>query len=84
MASLEIDGLSGPQSLRDGYRIPDISEFVKGFEFEVYSEGYWEDSIEDFCGWYTYKFEEGWSFRDINDIKRELKNGCIQVKDYNF
>lgn len=75
-----MDDLSGVQELRDGYRIPDISEFVKGFKYEVYSEGYFEDSIEDFCGWYEYKFEEGWCTRDIENIEIELNNKCIQVK----
>ena len=44
------------EELRENYRIPTIDEFVDGFEFEVYSEGYWEDSVEDLCGWYEYKF----------------------------
>lgn len=67
------------QELRAGYRVPSISEFVPGFEYEVYSEGVWEDSVEDFCGWYKYTFSEGINFRDINDIERELENGNIQV-----
>jgi len=36
------------------YRIPKIEEFVDGFTYEIYSEGYFEDSIEDYCGWYEY------------------------------
>ncbi len=67
------------EDLRQGYRVPDIFEFVKGFKYEVYSEGYWEDSIEDFCGWYEYTFGMN-CWRDIEDIERELLNGNIQVK----
>jgi hypothetical protein len=67
------------QELRNGYRMPTIDEFIDGFEFEVYSEGYFEDSIEDVCGWYKYKFgHKNW--RDIEDIKRELELGNIQVR----
>ena len=66
------------EKLRKGYRIPTIDEFVDGFEFEVYSEGCWEDSVEDFCGWYKYKFGYN-NWRDIEDIERELQLGNIQV-----
>jgi len=55
-----------------------LYEFIDGFEFEVYSEGYWEDSIEDFCGWYEYKFGYN-NWRDIDEIERELKLENIQV-----
>lgn len=68
------------EQLREGYRIPNINEFIVGFKYEVYSPGYWEDSIEDFCGWYEYKFNQGLCFRDIEDIEIELKLGNIQVK----
>jgi len=67
------------EQLREGYRIPKIEEFIDGFKYEVYSEGYFEDSIEDFCGWYEYEFNQGMCWRDIEDIERELKNGNIQV-----
>lgn len=60
------------------YRIPDIKEFIKGFEYEVYSEGFYDDCIEDFEGWYRYKFKEGICWRTKEDIKRELKNGYIR------
>jgi len=66
------------EELREGYRIPSIDEFVDGFEFEVLSEGYFEDSVEDFWGWYKYKFG-GNNWRDIEDIERELELGNIQV-----
>lgn len=46
--------------ITNNYRTPTINEFVDGFEFEVYSEGYFEDSIEDFCGMYIYKFNKGY------------------------
>lgn len=62
------------------YRIPNITEFIEGFEYEVYSEGTYEDSIEDFCGWYEYKFMQGSCFRDISDVERELKEGNIRVR----
>lgn len=62
------------------YRIPTLDEFEFGFEYQVYSEGIYEDSIEDFCGWYEYKFMIGDCFRDLEDIESELKNGNIRVK----
>ncbi len=50
------------------YRIPDIYEFVEGFEFEVYSEGNDDECVEDFCGWYPYKM--GYSnWRDLDELK---------------
>lgn len=59
-------------------RVPDISEFVEGFEFEVYSEGYFEDGIEDICGWYKYTMG-GNNWRDIEEIEQELKSGNIRT-----
>jgi hypothetical protein len=60
------------------YRIPRIEEFVDGFRFEVYSEGYFEDSIEDFCGWYPYVM--GFSnWRDLGEIQVLLDAGYIRV-----
>lgn len=67
------------QNLREGYRIPKIEEFIDGFTYEVYSEGYFEDGVEDFCGWYKYTIGID-SWRDIEDIERELKRGNIQVR----
>lgn len=64
----------------DGYRVPDIKEFIDGFEYEVHSEGYYIDSIEDYWGWYDYKYNIGTCWRDIDQIKRELKSGNIRVK----
>ena len=66
------------QELRKNYRIPTIDEFVDGFTYEVYSEGYFEDSVEDFCGWYTYTVGKN-NWRDIEDIERELRLGNIQA-----
>lgn len=60
------------------YRIPTIEEFVDGFKYEVYSEGY-DDCIEDFCGWYYYKVG-GTCWRSLSDIQRELNNGNIRVR----
>ena len=65
------------EELRENYRVPTIDEFVDGFEFEVYSEGYWEDSVEDYCGWYEYKFGYN-NWRDLGEIQRELDLGNIQ------
>jgi hypothetical protein len=66
------------QELRENYRIPTIDEFVDGFEFEVWSDGYFIDSVEDFCGWYPYTFGlDNW--RDIEDIEEELEAGNVQV-----
>lgn len=65
--------------IKQGYRIPSINEFVDGFEFEIYSEGSFEDSIEDFAGWYEYKFGfDNW--RDIEEIQHELDLGNILTK----
>lgn len=66
------------EELRKGYRIPSIEEFDDGFEYEIYSEGYFDDSIEDFCGWYSYTVGVD-CWRDIEDIERELELGNIQV-----
>jgi hypothetical protein len=60
------------------YRIPTIDEFVDGFTFQVYSPGYFDDSIEDFCGWYTYTMGlDNW--RDIDEIETELNSNTIRV-----
>jgi len=64
---------------QENYRIPNVSEFIKGFKYEVYSPGYWEDSIEDFAGWYNYEFDIGNCFRDLDDIEKKKKNGNIRV-----
>lgn len=60
----------------DGYRRPTIEEFVDGFGFEVYSDGF-EDTIEDFCGWYEYKMG-GNNWRSLSDIQYELKEDNIR------
>jgi len=64
---------------KEKYRIPTLSEFVEGFEYEVYSDGLFEDSIEDFFGWYRYKFQQGSCFRDLDDIQLALLNGNIRT-----
>ena len=61
------------------YRIPDLSEFVEGFAFEVYSEGYWEDSVEDFAGWYRYTMGRD-NCRDMEEIRAELRKGNIRAR----
>lgn len=60
------------------YRTPSLDEFVDGFEFEIYSEGYFEDCVEDFCGWYPYKMG-GNNWRDLEDLEEELLSGNIRV-----
>ena len=65
------------EELRENYRIPTIDEFVDGFEFEVYSEGYIPDSIEDLHGWYKYKFGYN-NWRDLDEIQIELDLGNIR------
>lgn len=60
------------------YRVPKIEEFVYGFTYEVYSEGYFEDGVEDFCGWYTYTVGVD-CWRDIEEIESELNIGNIRV-----
>ena len=65
------------EELRENYRIPTIDEFVDGFEFEVYSEGYIPDSIEDLHGWYKYKFGYN-NYRDLDEIQIELDLGNIR------
>lgn len=65
------------------YKIPKIEEFIDGFIFEIYSEGYWEEDIEDFCGWYEYTMgKDNW--REIEDLKDELKKGNIRAKISSF
>lgn len=64
------------------YRTPDLSEFADRFVFEVYSEGYWEDSIEDYCGWYQYTLG-GNNWRDSDEIAAELGKGNIRVENSN-
>lgn len=59
-------------------RIPDIFEFKPGFKYEVYSEGY-DDSIEDITGWYSYNFQQGNCWRDLEDIENELKQNNIRT-----
>lgn len=61
------------------YRIPSISEFIDGFEYEIYSEGYFEDSVEDFGGWYKYTIGKD-CWRDLEDIENELLKNNIRVK----
>jgi hypothetical protein len=58
-------------------RIPDIGEFIGGFKFDVYSDGYL-DSVEDFCGWYSYTMGIN-NWRDIGEIKKELEWGNIRT-----
>lgn len=64
----------------DKYRIPEMEEFfVDGFRFEIYSEGYGDENLEDFAGWYEYTIgKDNW--RDIEDLKNELKKGNVRVK----
>ena len=59
------------------YRVPTLDEFVDGFSFEVYSEGYSEESVEDFVGWYLYTMGEN-NWRDLDEIEDELKAGNIR------
>ena len=63
------------------YRKPELKEFVEGFEYQVYTEGHWEDSIEHISGWYPYSYNQGMCFRDLEDIERELNDGHIRVVD---
>lgn len=61
------------------YRVPTIDEFIHGFTYEIYSEGYFEDSVEDYCGWYKYTVGVD-SWRNFGEIEHELQNGNIRVK----
>ena len=54
-----------------------IDDFVDGFTFKVYSEGYYDDSTEDFCGWYEYTMGHN-NWRSIEEIEIELKKGNIR------
>lgn len=59
------------------YRIPTIDEFVDGFTYEVQSDGYSDDGVEDYWGWYKYTVGiDCW--RDTEDIERELEAGNIR------
>jgi hypothetical protein len=49
-------------------RIPAIDEFVNDFRFEVYSEGFSEESVEDFCGWYPYQMGRS-NWRDLEELQ---------------
>lgn len=60
------------------YYTPDIEEFYIGFEYEIYSEGLDDASVEDFCGWYKYQFRKKSCFRDIDDIEKFINQ--IRVK----
>lgn len=62
-----------------GYRIPSIDEFKHGFKFEVFSEGYFDDSIEDIVGWYKYTYGVD-SWRDLEEIERELEKGFVRAR----
>lgn len=62
-----------------GYRIPKITEFKDRFEFEVYSEGYFDGSLEDLCGWYKYTYGIN-NWRDDEELLNELSAGNIRVK----
>ncbi len=67
------------EAMENKYYTPDIEDIRVGYEYEVYSEGLWEDSVEDFLGWYEYKFSIGNCFRDIDDIKTLMKNRYIRT-----
>lgn len=68
------------EELRKGYRIPTIDEFVKGFVYELIIDGYYTDSLEDFYGFECYEITEPPTLHFLDEIKRELKLGNIQVK----
>jgi len=53
------------------YYVPSIEEFHPGFKYEHLSDGLFEDSIEDFWGWYNRCFGED-SF-DIDIVIEEFK-----------
>ena len=61
------------------YRGPTLNEFIDSFSFEVYSEGYFEDCLEDFSGWYSYTMGKN-NWRDLDEIVHELNKGNIRVK----
>lgn len=61
-------------------RIPDINEFVDGFEYAVWSDGHNEESVEDHVGWYRYNFRKGSCWRGIDDIKIALERDEIRAK----
>jgi hypothetical protein len=62
------------------YRKPLLDEFIIGLEYEVYSEGMSGGSIEDYMGWYSYKFGLGNCFRELCDIHYLLECDMIRVK----
>ncbi len=74
--------LNTPEPLDNNfkYRVPDVSEFVNGFEYEIYSEGFNEGDLEDFCDWYPYKFGVHPNWRELEEIEQELINNNIRVK----
>jgi hypothetical protein len=60
----------------ESFRVPTIDEFIDGFTYIIYSPGWWEDSIEDFCGWYEYTMGKN-NWRDEDDLIRQLEQGNI-------
>ncbi len=64
--------------MSEKYRKPELSEFVDGFKYEIYSEGLDEDSIEGFCGWYSYIVGDT-CWRDKEDIEREIDNIRVRL-----
>lgn len=64
---------------KENYIIPtSLDQLPTGTKFEVWSEGYYDDSIEDFCGWYVYTIGEN-NFRDDEQLKTEMKHGNIRI-----
>ena len=58
-------------------RVPGLHELVNGFSYEVWSEGYGEDYIEDDLNWYRYTVGED-SWRSFKSLKRKLEEGNIR------
>ena len=63
----------------ESYYIPKIEEFIDGFVYEIYSEGCFDENIEDFAGWYEYTMgKDNW--RTIEEIAEQINLGNIRVK----
>ena len=60
------------------YYTPEIEEFHTGFEFEIWSDGYFEDDVEDIAGWYEYTFNVR-CWRSLSDIEELLNDSVTKM-----
>lgn len=61
------------------YYTPDIEDIRVGYEYEAYSEGVDEISVEDIAGWYKYKWDQGNCWRDTVDMSIGIAKKIIRT-----